>query len=403
MAKKLIINQSLVNKESIEEVKKVCPFGGIDENNGKLEFTAGCKSCGLCARKGPKGLVTEVIEEDNTPKIDKSLWKGIAVYMEKELDGIHPVSFELIGKANELASVINHPVYAILICGSDEADKYATQALEYGVDKVFVYASDILKEFNLERYARCIEDFINKYKPNTVLYGGTPLGRSLAPRIAAHFRNGLTADCTKLGMKENTDLIQVRPAFGGNVMAQIVSPNHRPQMATVRYKIFKMPEKVTPFGEKVMMDLSNISMESGTKLLSVKVKEKVVDISESDVIVAVGRGIKTKEDLQMAEELANLLGGVVACTRPLVEAGWKDAKFQIGLSGRTVAPKLIITLGISGAVQFTAGMNGSELIISVNQDPNASIFDISHYAIVGDIYKVVPMLIENIKAGKSII
>lgn len=403
MAKKLIINQEKVNNQTAEAVMKVCPFGGLEYVDGKLNFTAGCKNCGLCVKKGPVGVVSEVVEADTTVKIDKSKWRGVSVFMEVDIDGIHPVSFELIGKAKELASVINHPVYAILIGNKENNDKHIDEILSYGVDKVYVYESDDYKEFNMERYARCVENFIETIKPTVVLYGGTSLGRSFAPRIAAHFRTGLTADCTILGMKENTDLIQVRPAFGGNVMAQIVCPNHRPQMATVRYKIFKMPEKVTPFGEKVYMDTKSIDKSSGIKTVEVKVKEKVTDISEADVIVACGRAFKSLEDLALAEELASLLGGVVAVTRPLVEAGFKDAKFQIGLSGRTVAPKLIINLGISGAVQYTAGMTGSELIISVNDNPNASIFDVSHYGIVGDVFKVLPQLINNVKQGKGLL
>lgn len=403
MAKKLVINQSKVNNQTAEAVMKVCPFGGLEYTDGKLNFTAGCKNCGLCVRKGPEGVVTFVEEADTTPKIDKSKWVGVSVFMEVDIDGIHPVSFELIGKAKELASVINHPVYAILIGSKENNDKYINEILEYGVDKVFVYENEELKEFNMERYARCVENFIETVKPTVVLYGGTSLGRSFAPRIAAHFRTGLTADCTILGMKENTDLIQVRPAFGGNVMAQIVCPNHRPQMATVRYKIFKMPEKVTPFGETVYMETKDIDMSSNIQIVEIKEKEKVTDISEADVIVACGRAFKTLEELALAEELANLLGGVVAVTRPLVEVGFKDAKFQIGLSGRTVAPKLIINLGISGAVQYTAGMTGSELIISVNDNPNASIFDVSHYGIVGDVFKVLPQLIENVKNGKGLL
>lgn len=403
MAKKLVINQSKVNNQTAEAVMKVCPFGGLEYTDGKLNFTAGCKNCGLCVRKGPEGVVTFVEEADTTPKIDKSAWRGVSVFMEVDIDGIHPVSFELIGKAKELASVINHPVYAILIGSKENNDKYINEILEYGVDKVYVYENEKLKEFNMERYARCVENFIETIKPTVVLYGGTSLGRSFAPRIAAHFRTGLTADCTILGMKENTDLIQVRPAFGGNVMAQIVCPNHRPQMATVRYKIFKMPEKVVPFGETVYMETKDIDMSSNITTVEVKEKEKVTDISEADVIVACGRAFKSLEDLALAEELANLLGGVVAVTRPLVEAGFKDAKFQIGLSGRTVAPKLIINLGISGAVQYTAGMTGSELIVSVNDNPNASIFDVSHYGIVGDVFKVLPQLIENVKNGKGLL
>ncbi len=400
MAKKLLINQNMVTPESATEVMKVCPFGGLEYVNGVLSFTAGCKNCGLCAKKGPKGLISQIEEADTTPKIDKSKWKGIAVYMEVDDEGVHPVSFELIGKAHELAEVIKHPVYAVLVSDEETVLKHADEILSYGVDKLFIYKHKSFRQFNVELHAKCVEDFIEKVHPTTVLYGGTLLGRSLAPRIAAHFRTGLTADCTRLGMKENTDLIQVRPAFGGNVMAQIVCPNHRPQMSTVRYKIFKMPEKVEPFGEKVLMDTSCLDMSTGINVLSVTKKEKVVDISEAEVIIACGRAFKTKEDFKMAEELASLLGGVVAVTRPLVEAGLSDIKYQIGLSGKTVSPKLIICLGISGAVQFTAGMNGSEMIVAINTDPSASIFDVAHYGIVGDVYKVVPMLIDNIKKGK---
>lgn len=403
MAKKLVINQQLVNEQTAEAVMKVCPFGGLEYVDGKLNFTAGCKNCGLCVKKGPQGVVYEVVEQDSTPKIDKSQWVGISVFVEVDIDGVHPVAYELIGKAKELASICKHPVYAILIGDKELCEKYMQEILSYGVDKLFVYQDDLYKTFNMERYARCVENFIEKIKPSVVLYGGTALGRSFAPRIAAHFRTGLTADCTVLGMKENSDLIQIRPAFGGNVMAQIICPNHRPQMATVRYKIFKMPERVTPYGEVVYMNTQEIDKQSGITTLDIKAKEKITDISEADVIVACGRAFKTKEDLEMAEELASLLGGVVATSRPLAENGWKDAKFQIGLSGRTVAPKLIINLGISGAVQYTAGMTGSEIIVSVNENPNAAIFDVSHYGIVGDIYKVVPELIEKIKNGKGLL
>lgn len=399
---KLVVDQSKVTKEVAEKLVKVCPFGAIEYENGLININAGCKMCRLCVKKGPAGVMTYE-EEEQKVLINKDEWKGVAVYMEVDLDGIHPVSFELIGKARELAAKINHPVYAVLVGNKATVNAHKEEVLQYGVDKLFVYEDERYNEFNVQTHARAMEDFIKQVKPTSVIYGGTPLGRSLAPRIAAHFRTGLTADCTILDMKENTDLVQVRPAFGGNVMAQIVCPNHRPQMATVRYKIFKMPEKEAPHGEVVYMSCDNIDFDSGIKLVEVKVKERVVDISEADVIVAIGRPFKNPEDFAMAEELAELLGGVVACTRPLIEAGAFDIKYQVGLSGKTVAPKLIINLGISGAVQYTAGMTGAELIISVNNDPNAAIFDVSHYGIVGDVFKVVPQLIENIKTKKSLL
>ena len=266
------------------------------------------------------------------------------------------------------------------------------------MDKLYIYAHDVFAKFLIEPYTSAMADFITKIKPNTVLYGGTALGRSFAPRVAARFKTGLTADCTVLDMKETGDLVQIRPAFGGNVMAQIITPNHRPQMATVRYKMFKKKDPVEPHGETIYMNTDNVDLSSRIKILDIHQKQKSADISEADVIVACGRIFKSEEDLALAEELARLLGGAVAVTRPLVEAGIRDAKYQIGLSGRTVSPKLIITLGVSGAVQFTAGMNSSETIISINKDPNAAIFGVSHYGIVGDVFEIVPELIKKLKA-----
>ena len=203
-------------------------------------------------------------------------------------------------------------------------------------------------------------------------------------------------------MKENTDLVQIRPAFGGNIMAQIISPNNRPQFCTARYKVFSEPKRSdTPSGEIVNMSLSSDKLKSDIEVLDVFEKPKDVDISEADVIVAIGRGANTEALRNMASELADLLGGVVACTRPLVEEGIFDAKHQIGLSGRTVKPKFIICLGISGSVQFAAGMKSSDVIVAVNTDKNASIFDVAHYCVVGDVEEVLPKLISKIKEAKQ--
>lgn len=397
---RLVIDQNKVNDNVAFELKKLCPFGAFDYENGILSFNAGCKMCRLCVKKGPAGVVTYV-EEKPLVTLNKAEWNGICVYIEIDIDGIHPVSLELIGKAKELANKINHPVMAVLIGNEECITKHKDELLEYGVDKLYVYQNEKYKEFNIETYSKALENFVNQIKPVAILYGGTYLGRSIAPRVAAKFRTGLTADCTSLDIKENTDLIQVRPAFGGNVMAQIICPNTRPQMATVRYKIFKKPNKVLPTGSVIYMPTENLDFNTGIKLLDIKIKEKSVDISEADIVVAVGRPFKTEDDFKMAEELASLLGGVVACSRPLVESGLKDIKYQIGLSGKTVAPKLIITLGISGSVQFSAGMSGAEQIISINSDPNAPIFEIANYGIVGDVFKIVPKLIENIKNKKN--
>lgn len=393
---RLVINHDKVGNK--EELVKICPFGALEIKNDKVDINSGCKMCKLCVRKGPEGAVTFV--EDEKKEIDKSLWKGIAVYVDHVDGEIHPVTLELIGKARELADKVNQQVYCIAM--GDNIDESVHELLHYGVDKVFLYNHKELKFFRIEPYTSVIEDFINNVKPAVLLIGATTVGRSLAPRVAARFRTGLTADCTILDIKENTDLVQIRPAFGGNIMAQIITPNSRPQLATVRYKVMSAPERnESEAGEIVRLSIENENLKSNINVLEVLPKSKEKEISEADVLVVAGRGVKSEKDLQMIKELSGLLGGELACTRPLIEAGWIDAKRQVGLSGRTVRPKLIITCGVSGAVQFTAGMNNSDYIFAINTDEKAPIFKVAHYGIVGDIYEVVPMLIEKIKNNTS--
>ena len=390
---KIKVNQEKVTKEIAKQLMDICPFGAFEYENSILSINAACRVCQLCVKKGPEGVCEYVETKQIT--IDKSEWQGIGVYAEHNEDGIHPVTFELIGKAHELAQKTNQAVYTIII--GDEIDEYAETLLQYGVDKVFKYSHPQLKHYNIELYTDVFSQYIEEEKPSTILIGATPLGRSFAPRIAARFKTGLTADCTYLDMKENTDLVQVRPAFGGNIMASIITTNHRPQLATVRPKVFSEPKKTEAKGEIVEKDCSKLTFESAIQLIERVKKEKGVDITEADVIIACGRAIKSKNDLKMVYELAELLNAEVACTRPLIENGWFEPQRQVGLSGRTVAPKLIINLGISGAVQYTAGIKGSEFIVSINTDKNAPIMNDSHLAIVGDIYEVVPKLIEKIK------
>ncbi|MNM28092.1 Acryloyl-CoA reductase electron transfer subunit beta [compost metagenome] len=396
MAKLVVHNEKIDNKG---EAIKLCPFGAMDIVNDNIEINASCKMCRLCVRKGPEGAF-EYVEGEKKPSVDKSLWKGVGVYVDHVEGDIHPVTFELIGKARELAAKVNQEVYCVFV-GHDIEDK-AEELLHYGVDKVYVYDSEKLKEFRIEPYTAAFEDFINKVKPTAILVGATTVGRSLAPRIAARFRTGLTADCTVLDIKENTDLVQIRPAFGGNIMAQIITPNSRPQLATVRYKVMLAPERSEDVnGQIIRCTIEDEKLASNIAVLEVFKKEAETGISDAEVLVVAGRGVKTEKDLAMVEELAKLLGGEVAVTRPLIESGWADAKRQVGLSGRTVRPKLIITLGVSGAVQFTAGMNKSDVIFSINKDEKAPIFQVAHYGIVGDMYEIIPQLIENIKLSKE--
>ncbi|MDF2904790.1 MAG: electron transfer flavoprotein subunit alpha [Herbinix sp.] len=393
---KLVINQSLVG--NIEDMIKLCPFSAMENKNGELSINAACKMCKICVKKGPLGAVEYV--EETVDGIDKSLWKGVAVYVD-HIDGIiHPVTYELIGKARELAAKINHPVYAVMM--GSKISAVSRELLHYNVDKVFVYDNERLDRFKIEPYTAVLDDFVEKLHPTAILMGATPVGRQLAPRLAARLKTGLTADCTILDINEETDLVQIRPAFGGNIMAQIQTPNHRPQMATVRYKVMDAPKRSTEeTGEIVVCEIGADKLSSKIEVLDIIAKEKEQHIEASEVLVVAGRGIKKEEDLAMVQELADLLGGQLACTRPMMEAGWLEPKRQVGLSGRTVRPKLIITVGVSGSVQFTAGMNNAEQIIAINKDESAPIFKTAHYGLVGDLYEIIPNLINQIKMSKG--
>ena len=394
---KLIIHQEKVTDN--QELVKICPFGAMEEKGGKLTINAACKMCRLCVKKGPKGAV-EYVDDTVKPSVNKEEWKGIAVYVDHVDGKIHPVTFELLGKAKELAAITGHPVYALFM--GNHITEQSRELLHYGADKVFVYEEEELARFKIEPYTAVFEDFIGKIKPSSILVGATTVGRQLAPRVAARMKTGLTADCTILEMNEDTDLSQIRPAFGGNIMAHIKTPNHRPQMATVRYKIMNAPKRQEEAeGEIISCAIAKEKLGSHVEVLDIVQKEKEQFIENADVLVVAGRGVKKPEDLANLQKLADLLGGQLACTRPVAEAGWLPAKCQIGLSGRTVRPKLIITCGVSGAVQFTAGMNHAENIFAINSDPKAPIFKTAHYCLVGDLYEILPQLIQKIEAKKG--
>jgi len=388
----LIINKEKLNSDLCEKLIQICPFGAIKKEGDGISISMECKLCKLCVKNG-EGAVS--FEEDQTESIDKSMWNGIAVLCEHFHGKIHDVTFELIGKARELSKVTDHKVLVVML-GNDISDK-ANELFEYGADEVYVYDDPSLENFLIETYANVLEDFINKVKPSSFLVGATNIGRSLAPRVAARFHCGLTADCTVLEMEENTDLVQIRPAFGGNIMARIISTNARPQFCTVRYKIFAKPEKVSATGKTITkMDVTDDLKKCRAEILDIETKPAVSDISEADVIVQVGRGVKSTKDLEFVKEFADSIGATMACTRPLVECGWFASTKQIGLSGRTVKPKLLICVGVSGAVQTVAGLKGSDCIIAINTDEKAPIFDVAHYGFVGDLYEIIPELMKKL-------
>ena len=376
-----------------------CPFGAIDMVNGKPELNAACKVCGICVKNCPEKAIVKL--ETKVDSVDKSKWNDILVYAEVSGGRLHPVSLELIGKAHELKEAVpGFKVKAVLV--GDGVSAYAEELRHYGVSEIAVYDDKELDYYRADAYASCVEDYIKYCRPSVVLVGATALGRSLAPRLATRFHTGLTADCTTLILRDTTDLVQIRPAFGGNIMAQIVTLNTRPQFATVRYKVMNAPvrsDEVT--GEILTRKIPKGVAESKASCVSVVPVPPKQSISDAEILVVGGRGLQKESDLEMIKELAALLGGDWATTRPLVEKGWTTNDRQIGLSGRTVRPRLIITCGVSGAIQFTACMNASEHIVAINTDRTAPIFETAHVAIVGDLYDTIPVLINELKEARA--
>lgn len=374
---------------------KSCPFGAIDWADEKPELNAACKVCGLCVKACPKQAIVKL--ETKVDAVDTSQWKDILVFAEVSGGRLHPVGLELIGKARELAkNVPGFTVKALLI--GHQVQQHASELLHYGVSQVLVLDDPELSYFRGDTFASCMEAGIKAAKPSVVLIGATSLGRSLAPRVATRFHTGLTADCTRLELRANTDLVQIRPAFGGNIMAQIVTQHTRPQFATVRYKVMEAPARLEEASGEVLAlkPPKEIGASPITHVSTLPIPVSKT-ISDAEVLVVGGRGLQKEADLDMVRELARLLKGDWAVSRPLVEKGWASNLRQIGLSGRTVRPKLIITCGISGAVQFTASMNQSDHIVAINPDPNAPIFDTAHIAIVDDLYRVMPALISALQ------
>lgn len=382
----------------------LCPFGALTEKDGAISINESCRLCKACIKKCPENAIALAESGGHIlTQAEKNEYKGVMVFAEVRGDDIHPVTAELIGEALRLTNdKPDHPVYALLIGGQDAAN-LARKLPDLGVDKVYVYQNEALHFFRADLYTNMAEECIKQIKPSVVLMGATPFGRSFAPRVATRFKSGLTADCTELQMRESSDLVQIRPAFGGNIMAQIISPDRRPQFATVRYKVMEPAAIVEKaHGTIEICEISPEQLKSDVTVINYEKSEKGESIEEASVLVVAGRGVKNQIDLAEIEDLARLLGGQLAVTRPLVEAGWTDYRHQIGLSGRTVKPDLIITFGVSGSVQFAAGMKGAECIIAINTDRSAPIFNIAHYCVVADLYDVLPGIRSMISKGGKV-
>jgi electron transfer flavoprotein alpha subunit len=328
-------------------------------------------------------------------------YKGVWVFAEQREGELQKVSLELLGEGRRIADELGVKLTALLLGNNIEA--LATTLAQHGADEVLVADDKNLEHYTTDAYTKVICDLANERKPGILFVGATFIGRDLGPRIAARLSTGLTADCTSIEVEvENGALLATRPAFGGNLMATIACPDHRPQMATVRPGVFA---KITtdPSNcniEKVDVQLADSDVR--TKVLEIiKSKKDIVDIAEADFIVAGGRGVGSKENFALLKELADALGGTVGGSRAAVENGWIDGAYQVGQTGKTVRPQIYIACGISGAIQHVAGMQESDLIIAVNKDDSAPIMKIADYAIVGDVAKVVPELIAQVKEVKS--
>jgi len=314
-------------------------------------------------------------------------YKGLMVFAEQTEGRIHPVSYELLGKGTEIAQKLGIEVSSVLL-GSNMDDQI-NELFYYGAKKVYYIDHPALADFDLLNYKHNLVRLVNEVKPETVLVGATHLGRSLGPRVAAALATGLTADCTALEVGDEGNLIQIRPAFSGNIFAHIRTTT-RPQMATVRYKVMqKLARDESKTGEIVRKDAEIV--ESLLKIID-KTSSGDVNIAEAEVVVCGGRGLKSAGDFALLEDLAKALGGTVGCTRPIVDDAWMGKQHQVGFSGNTVQPKLYVAVGVSGSPQHLAGMRDSDVIVAVNADPSAPIFKVADYGIVGDLYEVVPKL-----------
>jgi electron transfer flavoprotein alpha subunit len=392
--------QIFINKEKCTGCGScmiACPFAAIEIRAKTAIVKDHCVCCMACLNCCESGAIATDREVLYGAEGDEQ-YRGVFVVCEHHDGKLREVTLELLGKGKELADKLNDKVSAILV-GSGVG--HLSQTLgAFGADEIYLVDNVALEDYETELYTTVLCGIIAKYKPAVVLYGATGTGRDLAPRVAARVKTGLTADCTALDIEESSRLLlQTRPAWGGNLMATIKCPRHRPQMATVRPRVMKkLPQDLSRQWKIERLDMKINRKSARTKLLELlKVKEQERDISEADVIIAAGRGIQKRENLKMIEELADELGASMAASRPLVDAGWLPHSTQVGQTGKTVCPRLYIAIGISGSLQHLVGMQDSERIIAINNDPAAPIFHVTDYGIVGDLFQVIPNLIAELR------
>lgn len=382
--------------ECCETCVTACPFGAIEMRDGKAFITEACTMCGACVEVCEFKAI-ERTEEAAGPAADLSAYKGVWIFAEQHHGGIASVALELLGEGRKLADKRKARLSAVFI-GSGIRDK-AQELIARGADIVYVADDPALKDFNDDSYAAVLTTLAYQHKPEIILAGATAIGRSFFPKVAAALATGLTADCTALDIDAETGhLHQTRPAFGGNIMATIVTPNHRPQMATVRHKVMKpAPRDGSRTGDIIDIRYTQSGDLRTRVIKTVEELGETVNICEADIVVAGGRGLGSAKNFYLIEELAKAIGGAVAATRGAVDEGWIPYPHQVGQTGKTVCPKLYIACGISGAIQHVAGMQSSEVIVAINKDPDAPIFNVATYGIVGDVHEVLPIMIKKIR------
>ncbi len=378
---------------------KTCPFDAIRMMDKKASIDLNkCTLCGACvsACKFKAILLEKTPAKCVLPDIKD--YKGVWVFIEQKNSKIQSISYELLGKAQELAKKLKTQVSGVLI--GNQMDDQLDELAAMGADNIYLVEAPEIANFQDEPYTNILVELIKKYKPEIFLCGATSIGRSLISRVAINIKAGLTADCTELDVDtEKNILLQTRPAFGGNIMATIISPSYRPQMATVRHKVMQPMAPDKKRKAKIIREKYDLSVyKSRTKLLDIVEEiESLINISEADIIVSGGRGMVAPENFKLLEELAHVLGAAVGSSRAAVDAGWMPYSHQVGQTGRTVAPKIYIACGISGQIQHLVGMQSSKIIVAINKDPDAPIFKVATYGIVGDCLQIVPALTKQFK------
>ncbi|MBN1593123.1 MAG: FAD-binding protein [Candidatus Coatesbacteria bacterium] len=374
-----------------------CPLGALSLNDGVAVASEACNDCAACISVCPVEALSIPIEH-RLQESKLTDYRDVWVFCEVEEGKIVHVTPELLGKGRELADTLGCRLCTVLL--GHEVENLASQLFHYGADCVYLVEDERLSPYRTVPYMEAFVSLVKKYKPEIILIGATICGRDLAGAVATRLETGLTADCTELRIADDgKSLLQTRPAFGGNIMAQILCEKHRPQMATVRPKVMEMPElDASRSGEMVRESLVLGDARILTEVLEyIKDELESVNLVDADIIVSGGRGLGKPENFSVVRELAKVLGGVVGSSRAAVDAGWIPYPHQVGQTGKTVRPKLYIACGISGAIQHLAGMRTSDVIIAINKDPEAPIFKVATYGIVGDVLQVVPKLTERLK------